>query len=172
MCLFGRFKINVYICSTISKGTYRLVVLTPQTRRIKLFQHESFERRRKEAVLLADGNSHPQFIVLVYYSATFCSWGVSERIATWYDNKPSLEIKVQGMLHKGSVLVSYNEGVDVFEVRLLNPQRVVVKTLEQVFADELGTRIDELVERPAGMSDDEYRQKAWADSVGKMIAAQ
>ena len=76
------------------------------------------------------------------------------------------------MLHKGSVLVSYNEGVDVFEVRLLNPQRVVVKTLEQVFADELGTRIDELVERPAGMSDDEYRQKAWADSVGKMIAAQ
>lgn len=104
--------------------------------------------------------------------ATFCSWGVSERIATWHDNKPSLEIKVQGMLHKGSVLVSYNEGVDVFEVRLLNPQRVVVKTLEQVFADELGTRIDELVERPAGMNDDEYRQKAWADSVGKMIAAQ
>ena len=161
MRLFGRFKINVYICSTISKGTYRLVVLTPQTRRIKLFQHESFERRRKEAVLLAEGNSHPQFIVLVY-----------KRIATWHDNKPSLEIKVQGMLHKGSVLVSYDEGMDVFEVRLLNPQRVVVKTLERVFADELGTRINELVERPAGMSDDEYRQKAWADSVGKMIAAQ
>lgn len=73
--LFGRFEINVYICSTISKGTYRLVVLTPQTRRIKLFQHESFERRRKEAVLLADGNSHPQFIVLVYYSGNILLLG-------------------------------------------------------------------------------------------------
>lgn len=100
----------------------------------------------------------------------FCSWGVSKLVATWFNDMPSLEMTVQGMLHKGSVLVSYNEGMDDFEVRLLNPDRVLVKTLENVFADELGQRIDELVERPAGMTDKEYKQKAWADSVGNIIA--
>ena len=102
--------------------------------------------------------------------AGFCSWGVSKRVATWYDNKPSLELKVQGLLHKGYVLISYEEGADVFEVRLLSEERVLVKTLEQVFADELGRQIDELVERPACMEDAEYRQKAMADSIANIVA--
>lgn len=102
----------------------------------------------------------------------FCSWGVKKLVATWFNEMPSLELSVQGMLHQGSVLVSYNEGMDDFEVRLLTPERVLVKTLENVFADELGKRIDELVERPAGMSEDEYRQKSWADSVNKMVTRQ
>jgi hypothetical protein len=70
------------------------------------------------------------------------SWG--------FHNPKSLEnglsFKVQGFLHKGWVLVEYNEGSDLFDIRLLTDQLKEVKSIEGVYFDKLINAIDDAVE--------------------------
>ena len=78
------------------------------------------------------------------------SWGVSKRIACVYMDMPTLKLKVQGFEHKGWVLISLNEGLDLYEIRLMTLKGEVVKTVDQVFFDEMGDLVDRLVERGEG----------------------
>ena len=69
---------------------------------------------------------------------------------------PTLGINVSGLQHKGWVYISLNEGMDLYEINLLTSNYRVLKTIEEVYCDQLAQIVDELVERPAGMTDFEY----------------
>lgn len=103
---------------------------------------------------------------------TVWSWGVSKKYYTLYNNMPTLMLKVSGLVHKGWVYISLNEGKDLYEVRLMKTKQKCVRTLEDVFCDQLGRTIDELIEKPASMPENKYRSKALAESQAKLFNAQ
>ena len=70
---------------------------------------------------------------------------------SWGFNSPKplesgLSFKVQGFLHKGWVLVEYNEGSDLFDIKLLTEELRDVKLIEGVYVDQLIDVIDDSVE--------------------------
>lgn len=88
------------------------------------------------------------------------SWGVSKRVATTFNEMPTLKIKVNGFLHKGWVLISYNEGGDYYIVSYTNNRmREVLEKDKEVYFDELISVIDNKVERKKEETDEEYRAK-------------
>lgn len=88
--------------------------------------------------------------------ATFFSWGVNKMKILLFKNMPTLGINVSGLQHKGWVYISLNEGLDLYEINLLTSNYRVLKTIEEVYCDQLAQVVDELVERPPGMTDFEY----------------
>lgn len=97
------------------------------------------------------------------------SWGVSKRIATVYKDMATLALRVSGVLHDGWVYVSLDEGRDVYIVTLLSADKnKVVQTRDEVYCEELGSVIDNLVERKTEWTDEEYRKLAMADSERKL----
>ena len=73
-------------------------------------------------------------------------------ILSWGFNSPirlenGLKFKVQGYIHSGWVAVLYNEGNDLFNVSLLNPDGTVKKRETDVYLDCLVDTIDGMVER-------------------------
>ena len=73
-------------------------------------------------------------------------------ILSWGFNTPvrlenGLKFKVQGYIHSGWVEVLYNEGNDLFDVSLLNPDGTVKKRETDVYLDCLVDVIDGMVER-------------------------
>ena len=99
---------------------------------------------------------------------TYWSWGVSKTNYTFYKNMPSLMLKVSGAIHKGYVLVSLDEGSDTYIITLLDNKKEVVASYNDIYCDSVGSKIDELIERPAGMTDKEYKEAAIKDSIEKM----
>lgn len=97
----------------------------------------------------------------------YWSWGVSRIQMTHYKEMPTLMLRVSGMVHKGWVLVSFDEASDTYVITLMNIKKEVKQTLSDIYCDTLGKTIDELVERPADMSDGTYRKKALQDSQRK-----
>lgn len=97
----------------------------------------------------------------------YMSWGVSRMQYTHYEDMPTLMLRVSGLVHKGYVLISLNEGEDTYVVTLMSVQKVVKKTLKNIYCDTLGKTIDELVEHPADMDDVTYHKKALQDSAKK-----
>lgn len=102
----------------------------------------------------------------------FNSWGASKRLAMFYEQKPTLALRVSGLVHQGWVLVSLNEGLDVYEIHMKGTDINTpdVKTLDEVYCDELGTTLDSLIEWPTGMSKEDYHRAAMADSAKKWAA--
>ncbi len=98
------------------------------------------------------------------------SWGVSKKCYTLFQEMPTLMLKVSALVHKGWVYISLNEGKDVYEVRLMNNKRECIKTIDEVYCDQLGKTIDELIEKPASMTEEEYSEKAMADSNKKLFS--
>lgn len=101
--------------------------------------------------------------------AVVMSWGVSKKFCSTYSGMPTLMLRVSALVHDGWVYVSLNEGKDVYEVRLMDTKHECVKTIEEVYCDQLGSIIDELIEKPASMTEEEYYEKAMADSNAKMF---
>ncbi len=97
------------------------------------------------------------------------SWGVSKKYCTLYKSMPTLILKVSALVHKGYVYISLNEGKDAYEVRLMTNRHECVKTLDEIYCDQLGSIIDGLIEKPAAMTEEEYFTKAMADSEQKLI---
>lgn len=99
----------------------------------------------------------------------YMSWGIRQKAAIEYEGMATLALRVSGLRHKGWVYVSLNEGMDCYEVRLLNVARTKVKrTLEEVYCDNLGEVLDGLIEKDPTLPDDKYRDKAMRDSARKM----
>lgn len=97
------------------------------------------------------------------------SWGVSKRTATVYNDRATLALRVSGVLHKGWVYVSLDEGRDCYVVTLLSVDKSrVVQTRDEVYCEELGSVIDCLVERKEEWTDEEYEKLAMADSEQKL----
>lgn len=103
------------------------------------------------------------------------SWGVRGKYVLEYRGMPSLALDVDATQFAGMVIISLNEGADYYEVRLtetnprlLNDNSPIKKVVTDIFFDDLGRTIDELIERPQGMSDDEYQQIAMAHTIKKL----
>lgn len=77
------------------------------------------------------------------------SWGL-EKVAPYrWDEMEGLWFHVSGFKHRGWVAVLYNEGMDLFEVRLLDDSGTEKNRVGEVYIDCLVDIIDELVERTA-----------------------
>jgi hypothetical protein len=85
------------------------------------------------------------------------SWGPGDFRATAYNRMAALRFSVNGVLHKGDVVVAYNRGSDMFEVYCLDGSGKVVSSNDDVCFDELVEAIDRLVEK--NCSDAEYHGK-------------
>lgn len=84
-----------------------------------------------------------------YFPAIVMSWGVdnkSYRIATDTEGRCGLEFHVQGFKFTGTVKILYDEGSDTFLFHLISETGEIVKTVEDVFLDELVSKIDREVE--------------------------
>lgn len=103
------------------------------------------------------------------------SWGVRGYGAGYVaDDKgiqqPCLVLNVSGLVHTGFVAV-YNGDSFSFSVGLFNDDGSMVGCWHHgVNAMEVGAKIDELVEKPKHLTDEEYQQMAEADSEYKMLA--
>jgi len=85
------------------------------------------------------------------------SWGISMQKAMMYRNMPSLGLGVNGYKHKGFVIISLNEGKDLYNIYLLNESQRVTQIIEDVFCEDL-TILDTLIET-GEMSEQEYKDK-------------
>ena len=95
--------------------------------------------------------------------------GSEQEMLHLFKEMPTLMLKVSALIHKGWVYISLNEGKDVYEVRLMNNKRECIKTIDEVYCDQLGSIIDGLIERPTTMTEEEYSEKAMADSNRKIF---
>lgn len=72
------------------------------------------------------------------------SWGFHRPTALPDDG--GLAFKVNGFKHKGWVLVKYDEGKDLFDVELRDKSLNIVRSIEDVYFDQLIAVIDNAVE--------------------------
>lgn len=88
------------------------------------------------------------------------SWGVMGMSACVASKDgmymPALRIRVNALIHKGDVVVGLDMGTDTYSVALYEDGNMLGEWHEDVYFDELGRTIDELVEKPSSMTDDEY----------------
>ena len=86
-----------------------------------------------------------QYIIEIFkhYISIVWSWGFNTPVAI----ENGLQFFVQGFLHKGKVQVIYDEGYDLFTVRLLNQDGSTKKVVDGVYLDGLVDTIDGMVER-------------------------
>ena len=87
--------------------------------------------------------------ILKSYAMVVFSWGFNNPTAI----ENGLRFKVQGFKFKGTVEVEYNEGTDLFDIRLIQNGKVV-ETIEDVYLDSLVDVIDNHVEKV-----DNYKQR-------------
>lgn len=72
------------------------------------------------------------------------SWGFHRPTALPDDG--GLAFKVDGFKHRGWVFVKYNEGKDLFDIELRDKSLNVVRSIEDVYFDQLIAVIDNAVE--------------------------
>ena len=84
------------------------------------------------------------------------SWAMQNHTATYYAGAPALCFEVNALQHTGRVIVSLDEGRDLYDIRTLSDEGDTIEERTGVFCDDLAPVIDEMVERPAGMTDAEY----------------
>lgn len=87
------------------------------------------------------------------YITIVWSWGFNGPTAI----QNGLRFKVQGFKFKGTIEVVYNEGTDLFYVKLIKNGKVV-ETVEDVYLDSLVDVIDYRVEKV-----DNYKQRVEAE---------
>ena len=98
------------------------------------------------------------------WPSVLASWGcvsgtgITGRLLRWRD-MPAFGLHVNGYVHKGWVIISLNEGLDVYELELTDEQLFAVEgsRIEEVYFDELGPRIDAMVETGGNL--EEYNKQ-------------
>lgn len=75
----------------------------------------------------------------------FMSWGVEPKSMKVIDG--GLEFECNGFMHTGEVQIVLDEGKDLFEVHLISENGEKVKTIEDVFLDNLVSVVDENIEK-------------------------
>ena len=98
-----------------------------------------------------------QQLKFIFGMNTLWSWGIAEQRAMNYRNMASLGIRVNGYQHKGWVIISLNEGKDLYNVYLLDKAQNVTQTIEDVFVEDLEI-LDTLIET-GKMTKQEYIDK-------------
>lgn len=125
--------------------------------------------------LIGFGNEVFSQIIHGVGEAVVMSWGIREIAAAEIVGRegyvwPSLVLHVSGLIHTGLVVVALNEGTDTYEIQLRTSENAPKSDwLTDVYCDELGSRIDALVERPSDMSDEDYERLSTLDSFLKQL---
>ena len=83
--------------------------------------------------------------ILTSHPIILMSWGIDPKTVKTIEL--GLEFHVQGFKHRGLVRVTLNEGLDLFEVSLIDENDKIVNTIESVFCDNLVAVIDDAVEK-------------------------
>ena len=73
------------------------------------------------------------------------SWGIDPKTVKTIEL--GLEFHVQGFKHTGLVRVTLNEGLDLFEVSLIDENDKIVNTIESIFVDNLISILDSEIEK-------------------------
>jgi hypothetical protein len=81
------------------------------------------------------------------------SWGINHLVATTKDEMAALKFNVKGRLHRGSVIIAYDQASDYYIIFLRN-ESGDKKVAEEVGFEELGSIIDRYVE--SGDNAEEY----------------
>ena len=103
------------------------------------------------------------------------SWGVRGHGAGYVRGRdgiemPCLILDVSGLIHTVRVVVALNEGDDVYEVALYDVRgNRVGDWIDDVTCDILGSLLDSLIERPKGMTDEDYKNLSEIDSFIKCL---
>jgi len=84
------------------------------------------------------------------------SWAMEHPAAILWEGRAGLIFRVNALQHRGSVLVLLDEGRDLYDVRTLGDKCETIEERRAIFCDDLATQIDEIIERPATMTDAEY----------------
>lgn len=80
--------------------------------------------------------------ILSLRKITLMSWGFNSPKVI----KDGLEFNVNGFLHQGLVQVIYQQGIDLFKIRIVVNENEQVKEITEVYVDELTDVIDQNVE--------------------------
>lgn len=83
------------------------------------------------------------YSILLSDKTIIWSWGF--RTPTIIEN--GLKFRVSGFLFKGWVKIIYNQGADLFDIKLITVNGDEMKSLESLYFDELIRVIDDNVER-------------------------
>jgi hypothetical protein len=83
------------------------------------------------------------------------SWGIERLVATTKDGMAALKFNVRGRLHRGSVIIAYDEGSDYYQI-FLRDSTGDRKIAEDVDFESLSSIIDRNVE--TGDNAEEYSQ--------------
>ena len=105
-----------------------------------------FKNHTKEEVAAIAAECYRQITNLTPVSI-FWSWGISKVQYLEYKGMATLVMRVNGLLHKGFVFVSLDEGSNTYTVFCLDDKLNEVKKEEDVYFDSLGNVIDALVEK-------------------------
>lgn len=84
------------------------------------------------------------------------SWAMEHPAAIVWEGRTGLIFRVNGLQHRGSVIVTLDEGRDLYDIRTLSDEGDTIEERRGIFCDDLAAVIDEMVERPATMTDAEY----------------
>ena len=84
------------------------------------------------------------------------SWAMQHPAAILWEGRAGLIFRVNALQHRGNVIVLLDEGRDLYDVRTLSDKGETIEERRGIFGDDLATVIDEMVERPATMTDAEY----------------
>lgn len=96
----------------------------------------------------------------IFISATHqqaMSWGLHSLKGIDFMGMVTLSFKVNGFIFKGEVLISYNNGLDLYEIRF-RKDNTITKTICEVYCDMLGEILDREIEI-GDMSLSEYQSK-------------
>jgi hypothetical protein len=113
----------------------------------KEFIMETAETIRQQLVHLTDMN-----ILL--------SWGISNLVATTHNGMAALKFTVRGRLHRGAVIIAYDEGSDYYQI-FLRDAKGVRKIAQDVDFESLSSIIDRAVE--TGDNAEEYSKFCHAE---------
>lgn len=83
------------------------------------------------------------------------SWGIRKRIVI--ADKLCI-MKVNGLLHKGYVIISYNGGTDLFNVHIVSTRGNMKVEHHDIYLEDLVDVIDGEVERKNNWNDESYRE--------------
>ena len=71
------------------------------------------------------------------------SWGFTSAVVI----KQGLRFETNGFIHKGIVEIYYDQGEDLFDIRLLNKDNQIIKLINHVYVDELVEILDLNIEK-------------------------
>jgi hypothetical protein len=111
-------------------------------------QQREARARRIATTILTQIKANPQHLS--------DSWAMQNHTATYYAGAPALCFDVNALQHTGRVIVSLDEGRDLYDIRTLSDKGDTIEERRGIFCDDLATVIDTMVERPEGMTDAEY----------------